>query len=644
MVAAVTPHGTLNTMKRLAGALIEVSPRRSFEALALLVGVGALEGFGLVLLVSLLQLVGIAAESGPLDGIAAWAGALFNALGTRPTLGSVLLAYVAVTALQAWLQRRRTIAAARIEQDVVTTLRTRLYRAIAASRWSFFSRTRASDFTRTLTEEVDRVGAATYLLLDLVSASVVAAVYLAMALRLSPALTALVALCGGTLLLGGRRTLTAAHAAGTHYSAASARLYAAVADHLGGMKIARSYGAEQRHEAVFARLSGDLNHVGIATTEAQARLGFRVTIGSAAVLSAIVYVAYGVLRVSAAQLLLLLFLFARLVPRLSNMYERAQTLATVAPSFDVVSHLEKECLAAAAPPPQPRPLPFERDIVFEHVSFRYRDDAGAGAVEDVGLSILKGSTTAIVGPSGAGKSTLADLLMGLIEPASGRVLVDGQTMTPDAMPAWRERIGYVPQDAFLFHETVRANLLWAHPGASDADIRNALRQASADGFVATLPHGLETVVGDRGLLLSGGERQRLSLARALLRRPALLILDEATSSLDFENEQRIQEAIEGLRETMTIVVITHRLATVRHADTIHVLEGGRLMESGSWDELLASASGPFARMCRARGLLADSLNDVRLSSSHRCTAEADLRTTTRRDTGISTTAVLCSHS
>lgn len=618
-------------MKRLAGAVVEVSPRRSLEALALLVGVGALEGFGLVLLVSVLQLVGIA-ESGPLDGIAAWVGALFNALGTHPTLGGVLLSYVAVTALQAWMQRRRTIAGARLEQDVVTTLRTRLYRAIAASRWSFFSRARASDFTRTLTEEVDRVGAATYLLLDLAAASVMAAVYFAMALRLSPALTALVALCGGTLLLGGRRSLTAAHEAGTHYSAASARLYAAVADHLGGMKIARSYGAEQRHEAVFARLSGDLNHVGIATTEAQARLGFRLTLGSAALLSAIVYVAYGVLRVSAAQLLLLLFLFARLVPRLSSMYERAQTLATALPSFDVVSHLEEECLATAAPPRrQPRPLPFERDIVFEHVSFKYRDDAGAGAVEDVGLSILKGFTTAIVGPSGAGKSTLADLLMGLIEPASGRVLVDGQTMTPDAMPAWRERIGYVPQDAFLFHETVRANLLWAHPGASDADVWNALRQASADGFVAALPHGLETVVGDRGLLLSGGERQRLSLARALLRRPTLLILDEATSSLDLENEQRIQEAIERLRETTTIVVITHRLATVRHADTIHVLEGGRLMESGSWDELLASASGSLARMCRS-------------SSSHRCTAEADLRTTTRRDAGISTTAVLCSHS
>jgi ATP-binding cassette subfamily C protein len=643
VVAALTPHGSLSTLKRLARALIDVSPRRSFAGLALLVGAGALEGIGLVLLVPLLQLVGIAVQSGPLGGIAAWVGRLFDALGTRPTLGGVLISYVAVAALQAWLQRRRVLVSARLEQDVVAMLRTRLYRAVAGSRWSFFSRARASDVSRTLTEEVDRVGSATYLLLDLAATSVMAAVYVAMALRVSPAMTALVGLCGATLLLGGRRSLAAAHEAGTHYSAASARLYAAVADHLGGMKIARSYGAEQRHEAAFARLSSDLNAVGVTTTEAQARLGFRLTLGSAAILAAVVYVAYGVLRVSAAQLLLLLFLFARLVPRLSSLYERAQTLATILPSFDVVSRLEQDCLAAAASPPrQPRPLPFEHEIVFERVSFTYREDTGARAVEDVSLSIVKGSTTAIVGPSGGGKSTLADLLMGLIEPVSGQVLVDGQRMTPDAMPAWRERIGYVPQDAFLFHETIRTNLLWAQPGASEADIWNALQQASADGFVAALPHGLETVVGDRGLLLSGGERQRLSLARALLRRPALLILDEATSSLDFENEQRIQDAIERLRETMTIVVITHRLPTVRRADIIHVFESGRLTESGSWVELLSSASGRFAHMCRTCWPVDSST--VRPSSSHRCRTEADLRTSTRRDAGTSTTPVLCSQS
>ena len=207
-----------------------------------------------------------------------------------------------------------------------------------------------------------------------------------------------------------------------------------------------------------------------------------------------------------------------------------------------------------------------------------------------------------MGPSGSGKSTLADLLLGLIVPARGRVLVDETPLTPDLLPAWREQIGYVPQDSFHFHDTVRANLLWARPEASEAELWEALEVAAA-GFVARLPQGLDTVLGDRGVRLSGGERQRVALARALVRRPAMLILDEATSSLDSENERRVQDAIERLHGHLTILVITHRLTTVRFADSIHVLEAGRVVESGDWDGLLNGSDGRFRAMCEAQGLV-----------------------------------------
>jgi ATP-binding cassette subfamily C protein len=219
----------------------------------------------------------------------------------------------------------------------------------------------------------------------------------------------------------------------------------------------------------------------------------------------------------------------------------------------------------------------------------------------VSLSIAAGQTTAIVGPSGSGKSTLADLLLGLIVPEQGRVLVDETPLTPDLLPSWRDQIGYVPQDSFHFHDTVRANLLWARPEASEGELWEALEIAAA-GFVARLPQGLDTVLGDRGVLLSGGERQRIALARALLRRPAILILDEATSSLDSENERRVQEAIERLHGRLTIVVITHRLTAVRATDAIHVLEAGRLVESGDWHSLLNASAGRFRVMCAAQGL------------------------------------------
>jgi ATP-binding cassette subfamily C protein len=182
------------------------------------------------------------------------------------------------------------------------------------------------------------------------------------------------------------------------------------------------------------------------------------------------------------------------------------------------------------------------------------------------------------------------------------VLVDEKPLRTEQMRSWRNKIGYVPQDTFLFHDTVRANLLWARPEASDEEVREALRLAAAEDFVSRLPQGMDTVLGDRGVRLSGGERQRLALARALLRKPSLLILDEATSNLDSENERRIQEAIERLHGSITILIITHRLFTVLGADVIHVLEQGRLVESGDRDTLMAKENGRFLALCKAQSV------------------------------------------
>jgi ATP-binding cassette subfamily C protein len=192
--------------------------------------------------------------------------------------------------------------------------------------------------------------------------------------------------------------------------------------------------------------------------------------------------------------------------------------------------------------------------------------------------------------------------MGLIVPNEGRILVDEKEFGPERMRAWREQIGYVPQDTFLFNDTLRANLLWAKPDSSEEEIKQALRFAAAEEFVLGLPKGTDTILGDRGVLVSGGERQRIALARALLRKPSLLILDEATSSLDSENEKRIHNAIEKLHGQMTILVISHRLSTIRGADVIHVIEDGQLVESGTWDELVTKENGRFRALCHAQGI------------------------------------------
>ena len=223
---------------------------------------------------------------------------------------------------------------------------------------------------------------------------------------------------------------------------------------------------------------------------------------------------------------------------------------------------------------------------------------GHHALREIDFVIPARSTVAVVGPSGSGKSTLADLIMGLVTPDDGTILIDGKPLTGELIYNWRSSIGYVPQENFLFNDTIRGNLLLVRPGASEEEIWDALRQAAADSFVASFPEGLETVVGDRGIRLSGGERQRIALARALLRKPTVLILDEATSSLDRENERRILDAIEGLHGELTMVIIAHRLSTIRRADSIVVLEQGRIVETGTWASLSQEGGRFWAQMAR----------------------------------------------
>jgi len=203
----------------------------------------------------------------------------------------------------------------------------------------------------------------------------------------------------------------------------------------------------------------------------------------------------------------------------------------------------------------------------------------------VNMFIAKGLVTALVGESGSGKSTITDLILGLQIPDRGRVLIDDVPFGEWKQNSFRERVGYVPQEPLLFHASIRENLLWSFAAAKEDDIWEALRLANAEDFVRELPQGIDTIVGDRGMRLSGGQRQRIALARALLRKPELLILDEATSSLDSESERLIQQSMEQVARETTILVIAHRLSTIAKADRVYVLKQGRIAEEGSFRDL-----------------------------------------------------------
>jgi ATP-binding cassette subfamily C protein len=230
------------------------------------------------------------------------------------------------------------------------------------------------------------------------------------------------------------------------------------------------------------------------------------------------------------------------------------------------------------------------------VSYRYDPNKQEFALVDVNIRVPANSMTAIVGRSGAGKSTLIDLLIGLVRPESGEVLYDGVPLTARNTLAHRRMVSYVPQDPFLFHSSIRDNLKLVDPNAIDERLWEALRFAAAEDFVRQLPDGLDTIIGDRGIRLSGGERQRLVLARAILRKPSILVLDEATSALDNENEAKIQAALERLKGSMTIIVIAHRLSTIRNADQVIVIEQGRVVQQGAYHQLSSETRGTFSRL------------------------------------------------
>jgi ATP-binding cassette subfamily B protein len=243
------------------------------------------------------------------------------------------------------------------------------------------------------------------------------------------------------------------------------------------------------------------------------------------------------------------------------------------------------------------PAPARGELAFERVTFRYPSRPEQRALDEVDFRVAPGETVAVVGPSGAGKSTLLQLALRFRDPSAGRVLLDGVDAARCDPAALRARIALVPQEPVVFSADVAANIRFGRPDASDGELRAAAEAAQAAEFIARLPQGYATHLGEKGMRLSVGQKQRIAIARAILRDPALLLLDEATSALDAESERLVQRALERLAHGRSTLVVAHRLATVRRADRILVLEAGRLVEQGRHDELLR-AGGLYARLAQ----------------------------------------------
>lgn len=555
----------------------------------------ASQGLGLLLLVPLLEVAGVGGEEpGVSGGRGGLARSLTGAVGVSPTLRSLLVAYVVIVAVAASLSAYASVRLVRYRLDFVDGLRERLYEAVAAAEWKHLAALRRSAVLSALTVNVGGVAQGVLALLQLAVSTILVVVQLAVAVRISPWVTALAAGTGAGLTAAMWPLVARSRRLGRDLVEHNRDVLAAVTSFLDGLKLARAHGLESGHVVTFRGAIRRSSRSQVAFATAQSASTAVQLVMTAAVLAVVVAVAVERLHLPLAGLLVVAFIFSRLVPQITSAQLNIQRVAQSLPAFSDLLDVIESCEVAA----EPRAfggggrLGMARGVTLDRVSFSYADGDGEPAVlRDVTLELPAHRTTALVGASGAGKTTLADVIVGLLAPTTGQVVVDDHPLTSADLHRWRAGIGLVPQDPFLFHDTLRANLLWARPDASEDEMWEALAAAAATDFVRGLGNGLETVVGDRGARLSGGERQRIALARALLRQPDLLVLDEATSSLDTTNELAIRAALAGLHGSTTMLVIAHRLSTISHADTIIVLDGGCVAETGTWADLAGRDGG-----------------------------------------------------
>lgn len=492
-------------------------------------------------------------------------------------LAVVLVLYFVLICMSVWVNRKATLASVSLLQRAVQTLRDDLFTSLFSAETSDVVQTSQSRYVSLFTVEINRISLGIQGMIQLMTLILVAIPQLLIAFYLSPTLTMYVLIGGALLFVGFYQSMKHVRQLGFSLQHLNRDLQQAVQDQLNGMKEIKSYGAEQIHISDFQETTKDIQQNITAFTVQQTKVDSAFKIGAALLIS--LFLGFGLLAFSQdiASLLVILLIFSRLWPSFSNAQRHLQSILSALPSFESY-HQALAQLQRSDPKHSVEPISFAHELCFENVSFQYPEHRGF-SLQHIDITIQAGTTVALTGHSGSGKSTCLDLLLGFHQPTSGRLLIDDRVLSSVDRTAWFGLIAYIPQHPYLFDGTIEENLRKWHSNLTDEALHEVIEMAEAT-FVYNLPNGLQTRIGDFGHSLSGGERQRIVLARALAKRPKLLILDEATGAVDEAQEMNIHQTLHRLKHEMTIIYITHRKEVAQLADQMIYLEQGKIVKRG----------------------------------------------------------------
>ncbi len=500
---------------------------------------------------------------------------------------------------------------ASVGERVIATIRRELYQHIQGMALSFFASLHSAELMARVVNDVNRLAriSSTVLVMAVRQVGTIVALLVVMfarewvlaliAVTTFPAVAITIRGLGRRLYKINKRAQQKA-----------AELNVVLQESFTGIKIVKAFGRETLQQHRFDDVNHRLLRLALKDHRAdELAEPLMEILGALAIMGAFWYGGYRVISgtltpgefFSFTAAVLLLYGPIRQLSRMINGVQ--QTLPAIERVFDLIDQP-----ATVVNGPGARDLEvFHEHIVFEDASFRY-PGASYWALRDVSLTVHRGELVAFVGTSGAGKTTLMELLPRFHDVTAGRIMIDGHDLRDVTVESLRRLMGIVTQDTFLFHDSIEYNIAYGKPGASRADIERAARLAQAHEFIDALPEGYATQVGERGVKLSGGQCQRIAIARAFLKDPPILILDEATSDLDAENEFLVQQALSELMKGRTVLVIAHRLATVKHADRVVVVQDGQIAETGTHDNLMMREHGIYRRLARLQSLDANGLD------------------------------------